>query len=115
MEKSNQFCGHSCLVLGGAYNGDKWFRLMQGRLWRPEEQLSEGIRSKGGICARTGERQADIVLSHTCPIRYEPWEVFLPRVDKSSADKFTEGCWDRANSNCIINVGLRPLSYTEEN
>lgn len=58
--------------------------------WWLDKQHSEGISSKGGICARTGERQADIVLSHTCPIRYEPWEVFLPRVDQGSADKFTE-------------------------
>lgn len=31
-----------------------------------------------------------MVLSHTCPLRYEPTEVFLPFIDQSTVDKSTE-------------------------
>ena len=34
--------------------------------------------------------EVDVVLSHTCPLRYEPVEAFLPVVDQSSVDKSTE-------------------------
>lgn len=34
--------------------------------------------------------QVDIVLSHTCPLRYEPIEAFLPSIDQSTVDKSTE-------------------------
>ena len=33
---------------------------------------------------------ADIVLSHTCPLRYIPTEMFLPMVDQSTVDQSTE-------------------------
>ena len=32
----------------------------------------------------------DVVLSHTCPLKYEPREVFLPGIDQSTVDKSTE-------------------------
>ena len=36
----------------------------------------------------------DIVLSHTCPRKYEPTEVFLSSLDQSSVDKSTEDWLD---------------------
>ena len=39
--------------------------------------------------------QIDIVLSHTCPLKYEPTEVFLSGIDQSSVDKNTEEWLDR--------------------
>ena len=30
------------------------------------------------------------VLSHTCPVKYEPTEVFLAMIDQSTVDKTTE-------------------------
>ena len=32
----------------------------------------------------------DTVLSHTCPLRYEPTEVFLSGLDQSTVDQSTE-------------------------
>lgn len=34
--------------------------------------------------------QADVVLTHTCPLRDEPTEVFMPGIDQSRVDKSTE-------------------------
>lgn len=34
--------------------------------------------------------QIDIVLSHTCPLKYEPREVFLAGINQSTVDKSTE-------------------------
>jgi len=34
--------------------------------------------------------QVDIVLSHTCPLRYEPREAFLDGIDQAKVDKSTE-------------------------
>jgi 3-oxoacid CoA-transferase subunit A len=31
-----------------------------------------------------------VVLSHTCPLKYEPTEVFLSGIDQSTVDKSTE-------------------------
>ena len=34
--------------------------------------------------------KVDIVLSHTCPLKYEPRETFIQGVDQSGVDKSTE-------------------------
>ena len=36
------------------------------------------------------ENEVDIIISHTCPLKYEPVEVFLPGIDQSKVDKSTE-------------------------
>lgn len=36
------------------------------------------------------ENKIDIVLSHTCPIKNEPVEVFIQGLDQSTVDKSTE-------------------------
>ena len=84
------FCGHSCLVIGGAYSVDKWYRLEQGFHWWPDEQPSEEIREKVEAVLEQRNRQIDAVLSHTCPLKYEPREVFLKGLDQSTVDKSTE-------------------------
>ena len=32
----------------------------------------------------------DVILSHTCPLKYEPIEMFLSMIDQSTVDKSTE-------------------------
>ena len=32
----------------------------------------------------------DVVLSHTCPVKYEPVETFMPNIDQLQVDKSTE-------------------------
>ena len=36
----------------------------------------------------------DTVLTHTCPLKYEPVEAFLPMIDQSTVDNSTEAWLD---------------------
>ena len=36
------------------------------------------------------KNRIDIVLSHTCPYKYEPRDAFLPMIDQSTVDDSTE-------------------------
>lgn len=84
------FCGHSCLVIGGAYSVDKYYRLSRGWHWWADEQPSAEIRAKVERVLSGRDWKVDVVLSHTCPLRYEPVEAFLTAVDQNSVDKSTE-------------------------
>lgn len=37
----------------------------------------------------------DIILSHTCPLKYEPTEVFIKSIDQSAVDKGMEEFLDK--------------------
>ncbi len=76
------------LVIGGAYSVDKFYRLQRGGGWWPDEQPSQEIQAY--VEKQIAEKEFDVVLSHTCPFRYEPTEMFLPMVDQSSVDDSTE-------------------------
>ena len=41
------------------------------------------------------EKEFDVILSHTCPLKYEPIECFLPGIDQSSVDTSTEEWLDK--------------------
>lgn len=84
------FMGHSCLVIGGAYSVDKWYRLRMGYGWWPDEQPSDEIKAKVERVLEERDWKVDVVLSHTCPFRYEPTEAFLPGLDQSTVDDSTE-------------------------
>ena len=84
------FNGNSCLVIGGAYSVDKYYRLARGWNWFPDEQPSEEIKAKVERVLSERNWKIDIVLSHTGPLKYEPTEAFLPMVDQSTVDKSTE-------------------------
>ena len=84
------FFGHSCIVIGGAYSVDKYYRLARGYNWFEDEQPSDEIKEKVERVLSERDWKIDVVLSHTCPLRYEPAEVFLSMIDQSSVDKSTE-------------------------
>lgn len=84
------FNGNSCIVIGGAYSVDKFYRLARGWNWFADEQPSEEIKAKVERVLAERNWKIDIVLSHTGPEKYEPTEVFLPMVDQSTVDKSTE-------------------------
>lgn len=86
-------CGNKfilTLVLPGAYSVDKYYRLEHGWSWFPMEQCNEKERKAGTTLARSWDKPWDLILSHTCPIIYEPTDLFLPFVDQSAVDKTTE-------------------------
>lgn len=76
------------IAIGGAYSVDKYYRLSRGYAWWADEQPSE--ETKMYVEQQLKENEIDIVLSHTCPYKYEPTEVFLAGVDQSTVDASTE-------------------------
>lgn len=80
----------SCLVIGGAYSVDKYYRLKCGYAWFESEQPSNDTKKYVEDQIAKAGKKVDVVLSHTCPLKYEPTEVFLPMIDQSSVDKTTE-------------------------
>ena len=84
------FDGRKCIVIGGAYSVDKFFRLARGWNWWEDEQPSDEIKARVVERLEKENWRVDVVLSHTCPLKYEPAEVFLPGIDQSTVDKSTE-------------------------
>ena len=84
------FLGDQCVVIGGAYSVDKYYRLANGQRWWPDEQPSTEIKAKVEHTLEELGWRVDIVLSHTCPLKYEPVEVFLTMIVQSNVDKSTE-------------------------
>ncbi len=85
--------GKSILVIGGAYSVDKKYRVSNGLMWFKDELLTSEEMDK--IYSKVKGKHYDIVLSHTCPYKYEPREVFLSWVDQSKVDKSMEHFLDR--------------------
>ena len=89
-------------VIGGAYSVDKFYRLSIGTQWFPDEQLSpEEMDDCRRQFAAAGPAKFDLVLTHTCPISWEPTDLFLSNIDQSTVDKsmenFLEEMKDRLN------------------
>lgn len=82
--------GLRCIVIGGAYSVDKQIRLANGWGWWPDEQPPEEIKAFVEKQLSACGNRIDAVLSHTCPLKYEPREVFLEGLDQSTVDKSTE-------------------------
>lgn len=76
------------LVIGGAYSVDKYYRLARGYGWWADEQPSDEI--KAYVEQQITNKDFDVILSHTCPLKYEPIEMFLTMIDQSTVDKSTE-------------------------
>ena len=84
------FDGYECIVIGGAYSVDKNMRLLYGYPWFANEQPSPEIKAYVESQLAKRNNKIDIVLSHTCPLDYQPTEVFLPGIDQSKVDSSTE-------------------------
>ena len=76
------------IVIGGAYSVDKFYRISRGYEWWEDEQPSEEIKRR--VEHQLKDNKVDVILSHTCPFKYEPVEVFLPGIDQSTVDASTE-------------------------
>lgn len=88
--------GMKHLVIGGAYSVDKHFRLARGDGWWEDEQPTEDTKRR--VERQINSHKPDIILSHTCPHKYEPVEMFLPCIDQSKVDKSTEEWLDHIES-----------------
>jgi len=81
------------LVIGGAYSVDKNYRIIYGHPWFKDEQLSK--EEMNNILNKYKGQHIDIVLSHTCPLKYEPTEVFMKGINQSDVDKSMEKFLDK--------------------
>lgn len=90
-----RFGEYACIVIGGAYSVDKYYRLARGWAWFANEQPSDEIRARVEQQLAAHKNRMDIILSHTCPLKYEPTEVFLPWIDQGAVDKRTEKWLDK--------------------
>ena len=86
---------HRVLTIGGAYSVDKWYRLERAAAagqsfsgWFKDEQLSEVERAE--VTAAAKGQQFDFVFTHTCPLSWEPTDLFLGCIDQSTVDKSME-------------------------
>jgi 3-oxoacid CoA-transferase subunit A len=84
------FDGKQCIAIGGAYSVDKPIRLAGGLGWWPDEQPSLKIRERVEARLETVGWRVDVVLSHTCPLKYEPREMLICGVNQAAVDKSTE-------------------------
>ncbi len=76
------------IVIGRAYSVDKFYRINRGYGWWANEQPSD--ETKTYVEKQISENSFDVILSHTCPYKYEPTEMFLPMIDQANVDTSTE-------------------------
>ena len=89
--------GNRCIVIGGAYSVDKYYRLARGYAWFPDEQPTEDV--KRYVEEQLKVNAIDVVFSHTCPEKYTPIEMFLPGIDQSTVDSSMEQWLDGLEDN----------------
>ncbi len=100
--------GYHTAVIGGAYSVDKWWRL--GRVgvdenhndpketgWFADEQLSESERN--AAFEELHGKYFDFVFTHTCPISWQPTDLFLNSVNQSAVDNSMELWLDEVKNN----------------
>lgn len=84
-----EFNGFRTLAIPGAYSVDKEYRLYNNWQWYENEQLSKEEMEE---CRRLiqNEKNVDLVISHTCPLAFEPRDLFISGIDQSKVDKSME-------------------------
>lgn len=82
--------GYSALVLPGAYSVDKWHRLANGGRWFPQEQMSKEEKAHIEYLIQQRGNKFDLILSHTCPILFQPTDLFIGGIDQSMVDSSME-------------------------
>ena len=96
--------GRKTLVLGGAYSVDKHYRIMNHWTWFENEQLTE---SEMDACYRNLEyKEFDFILSHTCPLSFQPTDLFLNFIDQSTVDNSMEKWMEKIAESVRWNVWL---------
>ena len=81
-------CGRSIAVIGGAYSVDKEWRLQSGNKWFSGEQLTTEERDNAWNLFKG--KEYDFVFSHTCPLSWQPTDLFLSFIDQSKVDNSME-------------------------
>lgn len=95
--------GYKVAVIGGAYSVDKYWRLTRFGLteetnipkktgWFANEQLTaeEMSLAEKEFMSQINLGIFDFVFSHTCPMSYEPTDMFLGSIDQKTVDTSME-------------------------
>lgn len=100
--------GSHVAVIGGAYSVDKWWRLARAGVlkksdlnynnpkrtgWFPNEQLSKEEMERANYIFEG--KIFDFILSHTCPLSFQPTDLFLSAVNQSEVDTSMEQWMDQ--------------------
>lgn len=97
--------GLRVVVIGGAYSVDKYYRLQNGYRWFENEQLSKEEQEDCLWYLRESfSDEYDLVLTHTCPISWEPTDLFLHGIDQSKVDKTMEIFLEKVKNSIRFNV-----------
>ena len=108
--------GYRCLVLNGAYSVDKWYRLNRAGMteetnnpkqtgWFADECLTkEEMAEIEHYIDNSGDYTFDFVFSHTCPLKYQPTDLFLGFVDQSTVDNSMEVWMDKLSEKIVVNI-----------
>ena len=103
--------GYKCLVVGGAYSVDKWYRLARAGYARDEAETADPKKcgwfkdecltaaEMATIMEEVKGESVDFILSHTCPLSWEPIDLFLNGIDQSTVDKSMEVWLDELKNN----------------
>ena len=91
--------GHKALSIGGSYSVDKYYRLERNIPWFENELLTEDEMNE--IEKKIVGQKFDFILTHTCPISWEPTDLFLGCIDQSTVDKSMEIWMDRIKDKVI--------------
>ena len=106
-------------VIGGAYSVDKWWRLtragVQNKLdwgynnpkktgWFPNEQLNEEEMTQATVDLIN--KSFDFVFTHTCPISWQPTDLFLSAVNQHEVDNSMELWMDEVKDKMKWNIWL---------
>lgn len=77
-------------VCGGAYSVDKHYRLLNHYRWFHNEQPDDDIKERCEENLKAQNYTVDFILTHTCPFKYIPREMFLSGIDQNTVDNSTE-------------------------
>lgn len=103
--------GYKCLVVGGAYSIDKWYRLARAGYSKNEAETADPKKcgwfkdecltaaEMAAIMGKVKGESVDFILSHTCPLSWEPTDLFLNGIDQSTVDKSMEIWLDELKDN----------------
>ena len=91
------FLNKRTLIIGGAYSVDKEYRQLRGWAWWPDEQINE--TEKQFIETTHYNNHYNFVFTHTCPLSWEPTELFLSCIDQSKVDNSMEKWLEEVEKN----------------
>lgn len=98
---------HPTLVIGGAYSVDKYYRLERAERtetnnnpkatgWFADEQLSKEEMDSALYMFKY--LHYDFIMTHTCPLKWEPTDLFLNGLDQTTVDKTMEKWLDKVEN-----------------